>query len=284
MSQESPTDRPSATALAEAAAAAQHAPTVHDARPWRWQVLPDALELRTASDRRLAATDPEGRLLAIGCGAALHHARVALAAEGWTPVVERLPDPGDPELLARLSGLRRTDPDPDATRLVRCMPARHADHRPVSDEPVPTSAIGEITRAVAAEGGRLQILDGDQAAGLAGAVARAGAGEATDGGAAAYALLYGDEDEPDSWLRGGEALSAAWLTATRLGVAVAPVRGVVEVEGARQALRGLLGGLGFPYLVLRLGIADRTAPGAPPAPRPAGEQVVDTSAVRGEHG
>jgi hypothetical protein len=33
---------------------------------------------------------------------------------------------------------------------------------------------------------------------------------------AAYAVSYGDDDEPESSLRAGEALSAAWLTATEL--------------------------------------------------------------------
>ncbi|MCO1595816.1 nitroreductase [Micromonospora sp. RHAY321] len=321
------------TALAEAAATAGHAPSVHNTQPWRWRVLPDALELRTVADRQLAATDPEGRLLAISCGTALHHARLALAAEGWRAVVERLPDPSDRELLARLTTSGRVAPEPDAMRMVQCMQVRHTDRRPVSDEPVPTAAIGEITRAVAAEGARLQILDGEQVLELAAAAGHADTVEAEDprlraelaywtsragtgtglppevlpqqrpqttvpardfgqpGGlpvgpghdrAAVYALLYGDEDERDSWLRAGEALSAAWLTATRLGVSVVPLSSAVEVEGTRQTLRQLLAGLGFPYLVLRLGIADPEHAGPPHTPRLTTEQVVDTTAVRGE--
>ncbi|MFF4878823.1 Acg family FMN-binding oxidoreductase [Micromonospora sp. NPDC000668] len=323
------------TALAEAAATAGHAPSLHNTQPWRWRVLPDALELRTVADRQLTATDPEGRLLAISCGTALHHARLALAAEGWRAVVERMPDPGDRELLARLTTLTRVTADPDAMRMVQCMQIRHTDRRPVSDEPVPTAAIGEITRAVTTEGGRLQILDGDQVLELAAAAGHADTVEAEDpqlraeleywtsragtgtglppevlpeqppqttvpardfghpGGlpigpghdrAAVYGMLYGDEDEPDSWLRAGEALSAAWLTATRLGVSLVPLSSVVEVEGTRQSLRHLLAGLGFPYLVLRLGIADPTHAGPPHTPRLTTEQVIDTTAVRGERG
>ncbi|MCM0677406.1 nitroreductase [Micromonospora phytophila] len=333
MSHESPaSDRPLTTALARAAATAGHAPSVHNSQPWRWRVLPDALELRVVRDPQLAATDPEGRLLAYSCGAALHHARVALTAEGWTAVVERMPDPGDPDLLARLTGLARAEADPDALHMVQCMQVRHTDRRPVSDEPMPTAAVGQITAAVAAEGAQLQILDRDQVMELAAAAGHAATVEAEDpqqreelqywtsrsGGtglppevlpeqapqttvpardfgrpgtlpvgpghdkAAVYALLYGDEDERDSWLRAGEALSAAWLTATRLGVSVVPLSGVVEVPGTRQTLRGLLAGLGYPYLVLRLGIADPAHAGPPHTPRLAVAQVVDTSAVRGE--
>ncbi|MEH0828121.1 MULTISPECIES: Acg family FMN-binding oxidoreductase [unclassified Micromonospora] len=332
MSHETPAqDRPLTTALAEAAATAGYAPSVHNTQPWRWVVLPDALELRIVRDRQLTATDPEGRLLAISCGAALHHSRLALAAEGWTAVVERLPDPAQPDLLARLTGLHRSGADPDAMRTVQCMQVRHTDRRPVSDEPVPTAAIGDIARAAAAEGTRLQLLDSDQVMELAAAAShaevveakdpqlreelqywtsRAGAGtglppevlpqqqpQTTVPGrdfgrpgtlpvgpghdkAAVYALLYGDEDEPDSWLRAGEALSALWLTATRLGVSVVPLSAVVEVPGTRQTLRQLLSGLGFPYLVVRLGIADPAHAGPPHTPRLPTEQVVDTSAVR----
>ncbi|MEU8085317.1 nitroreductase [Micromonospora sp. NPDC049101] len=319
------------TALAEAAATAGHAPSVHNTQPWRWQVLPDALELRSVADRQLAASDPEGRLLAISCGTALHHARLALAAEGWRAVVERLPDPHDTELLARLTDLSHTSADPDAVRMVQCMQVRHTDRRPVSDEPVAPTAIEEITRAVGAEGCRLQVLDRDQVLELAATAghadtvegddpelrtelaywtSRAGTGtglpaevlpeqpaQTTVPGRdfgrpgslpmgpghdrmAVYAMLHGDEDERESWLRAGEALSAGWLTATRLGVSVVPLSAVVEVPGTRQTLRQLLSGIGFPYLVLRLGIADPAHSGPPHTPRLTTAQVVDTSAIR----
>ncbi|WP_433348690.1 Acg family FMN-binding oxidoreductase [Micromonospora sp. CA-111912] len=330
MSHETP-DRSLTTALAEAAAMAGHAPSVHNTQPWRWRVLPDALELHVVRERQLSAADPEGRLVALSCGAALHHARVALAAEGWDFVVERISDPSDPELLARLTGLKRAEADPDAMHTVQCMQVRHTDRRPVSDEPVPTPAVDDITKAVAAEGTRLQILNADQVMDLAAAASHAGSVEAEDPqlreelaywtsrtGAgiglppevlpeqapqttvpgrdfgrpgilpvgeghdrtAVYGLLFGDEDERDSWLRAGEALSAAWLTATRLGVSMVPLSGVVEVEGTRQALRQVLAGMGYPYLVLRMGIADPEHAGPPHTPRLPTEQVVDTTAVR----
>lgn len=333
MSHETPaTDRPLTTALTEAAATSGRAPSVHNTQPWRWKVLPDALELRMMLDPQLAATDPENRLVTLSCGAALHHARVALAAEGWTAMVERMPDPNQPELLARLTGFRHTGADPDAMRLVQCTQVRHTDRRPVSDEPVPDATLDEIANATGAEGARLQVLRSDQVMELAAAAAqaavvaaaepelreelaywtsRAGTGtglppevlpeqapQTTVPGrdfgrpgtlpvspghdrAAVYGILWNTEDEPDSWLRAGEGLSAAWLTATRLGVSVVPLSGVVEVEGTRQTVRGLLAGLGFPYLALRLGLADPAHAGPPHTPRLPTEQIVDTSAVRG---
>lgn len=97
---------------------------------------------------------------------------------------------------------------------------------------------------------------------------------------AVYGLLFGDEDEPASWLRAGEALSAAWLTATRLGVSMVPLSGVVEVEATRQILRQLLSNLGYPYLTLRIGMANPGDTPPPQTPRLPTEQFVDTSATR----
>ena len=48
-------------------------------------------------------TDPIGREMVISCGAALFGLRLAVRSLGYQPVVERLPDPSQPRLLARVS-------------------------------------------------------------------------------------------------------------------------------------------------------------------------------------
>jgi hypothetical protein len=93
--------------------------------------------------------------------------------------------------------------------------------------------------------------------------------------AAIYAILYGRDETKNGWLRGGEALSAAWLTATELGLSVMPLSATIEVSGTRQALRRLVSQLGEPYLVLRLGIANTVTPGPPDTPRLPADQVVE---------
>ena len=70
---------------------------------------------------------------------------------------------------------------------------------------------------------------------------------------AAYGILYGAEDSLRGWLGGGEALSAIWLRAIQLGLSLLPLSAVIEVPGTRQILRGMLAGVGEPYLVVRLG-------------------------------
>jgi nitroreductase len=317
----------SAGALAAAAAVAGYAPSVHNTQPWRWRIVADRLELFADRSRQLRATDSPGHLLLISCGAALHHARVALAAAGWTAETERLPDPAQPDLLAQLRLTGRTPVTAEAMRLAETMQARHTDRRPVSDEPVPADALRAIEKAVSADA-RIQVLSAGQVLELAAAASRAGAVEGADpeireeleywtgrtrpagtglpaevlpereqettvpgrdfgrpgtlpvgpghDRTAAYAVLYGDEDDPRDWLRAGEALSAGWLRATELGVSVVPLSGVIEVASTRQTLRVLLAGLGHPYLVLRLGIADPEHAGPPHTPRLPAAQIVDT--------
>jgi hypothetical protein len=91
---------------------------------------------------------------------------------------------------------------------------------------------------------------------------------ATDGGdrAATYAVLAGDADERAAWLRAGEALSAVLLAAVDEGLSVSPMSDVAEVPGTRAVLRDVLAGIGYPFLVLRVGVAEPTG-AVPPTPR-----------------
>src|SRR3954469_23213629 len=120
---------PTMTVLEQAALASLHAPSVFNTQPWTWRVAGDTLELYADPTRKLDVTDPEGRLLILSCGAALHHARTALAADGWSATVQRCPDNSRPELLARLEVGKEVPPDPEAQRMAAAIPRRHTDRR-----------------------------------------------------------------------------------------------------------------------------------------------------------
>ncbi|GAA1773354.1 Acg family FMN-binding oxidoreductase [Luedemannella helvata] len=326
-----------AAALVHAAATAGHAPSIHNTQPWRWHVRPGTLDLHAERDRQLGVTDPDGRLLTISCGTALHHALVALAAEGWAATVDRFPD-GNPDHLARIT---LTGPQPvtaEAVRHAQTIQLRHTDRRPVTDTPVEAAALDAIAKTAAEYGVNCHYLRPDQVVELASVASRAQAAEGLDDDwraelaiwagaalgagipdvgaagrpagtgvpadvvpetapqttvpgrdfgqpgtlpidaghdlAASYAILYGREDGPDDWLRAGEALSAAWLTATELGVSVVPMSAAVEIDVTRAELRRLLAGIGYPYLALRLGIPDPDHAGPPHTPRLPAEQTI----------
>jgi nitroreductase len=181
MSAEAESDaRLMAAGLAAAARTAGQAPSVHNTQPWRWRVHASTLELYADPRRQLAVTDPDERLLTLSCGAALHHAQVALAAEGWSARVERMPDPTDPRLLARLTATGRTPVTAAAMRLLQTVQIRRTDRRPVTTAEIPAAALDEIRRAAQDEGGRLQVLRPDDVLRLASAAARAQEAETLD--------------------------------------------------------------------------------------------------------
>jgi hypothetical protein len=109
-----------ANVLVEAARSAGSAPSVANSQPWHWRVRGDTLELWAEPSRQLTMADPEGRLLTLSCGAALHHARVALAAGGWQADITRMPDPQRTDLLATLTV---TDRIPVSQEAVALQPA-----------------------------------------------------------------------------------------------------------------------------------------------------------------
>jgi len=163
-------------ALVAAAESAGRAPSIHNTQPWRWTVRGDVLELRADRARQLPELDPDRHLLLISCGAALHHARIALAAEGWAYQVERTA--GDP--LARIRVTERTGADPAAMRRFQTTMVRHTDRRPVSTEPVDPTALDAIEAAVQAESAQLHVLRPNQVLELAAAVDAALRAEGTD--------------------------------------------------------------------------------------------------------
>jgi len=79
----------SAEALHRAVSAARLAPSAHNAQPWRWHLSAACLDLFVEPRRIADAGEPGERLAAIGCGAALQHARLVLAASGWRVAVTR---------------------------------------------------------------------------------------------------------------------------------------------------------------------------------------------------
>lgn len=167
------TERIESGGLVMAALTAGFAPSIHNTQPWRWRVSGSTLELWAVRDRQLAITDPLGRFLTVSCGAALHHARIALAAEGWQVGVDRQPDAVQPDLLARITVAQPVELTPAAVRLLQAARVRHTDRRPVADTPVDLAAIDHLRQVADGEGAHLHVLGRDDIIELAGAASRA---------------------------------------------------------------------------------------------------------------
>jgi nitroreductase len=166
------TDTPAVTeALAQAVAAAGFAPSIHNTQPWRWRVTGDRLDLHLESSRVLDVTDPDIHLATLSCGAALHHARVSLAAQAWRATVTRLPDPAHPEHLARLQvdGPAPAPVEAQTVRRAQTIGLRHSDRRPLTGPRIGADELTAIITAVEAEGVLLHVLTPEQVLDLAAA-------------------------------------------------------------------------------------------------------------------
>ncbi|GAA3162332.1 nitroreductase family protein [Blastococcus jejuensis] len=143
-----------ARALEQAADRAARAPSVHNTQPWRIELQPDHLVLRDDPSRQLKVLDPQGRELVQSVGAALFNIRVSLAASGWAVEVDRLPDPGDPDLLAVVRPVAGP-PDAVLAALAPAIDRRRTNRRAFLSAPVPDAVIQGLASSSEAEGALL---------------------------------------------------------------------------------------------------------------------------------
>jgi nitroreductase len=78
------------------------APSLHNSQPWQWVAGSTSVDLFVDPLRTVTSTDRSGREAIIGCGAALDHFRVAMAAVGWDSNVEQFPNPNNLDHLASI--------------------------------------------------------------------------------------------------------------------------------------------------------------------------------------
>lgn len=127
---------------------AGRAPSLHNSQPWRFCYEDGLIELHPDRSRQVRFCDPVGRELVLSCGAALFTLQVAIASRGARPLVDVLPEPDRPDLLARVDlephaapGARRprcSTRSTAGTPTVRASPAdrrRRRSERPGSAPP-----------------------------------------------------------------------------------------------------------------------------------------------------
>lgn len=143
------------------------APSLHNTQPWAWRVSGaggGTIELSADRGRQLRHADPDGRNLLISCGSALHHAQVAARGLGWTPHVTRHPDPGRPDLLARID-LESTPVTPAAGADLQALWDRCTDRRRFTSWPIDPARLLELRDVARSWGGDAEAIT-DVVAGL----------------------------------------------------------------------------------------------------------------------
>lgn len=135
--------------IKDAVRSACRAPSLHNAQPWQWVAGRGRLQLFLDSSRPMVS-DRSGREALIGCGAALDHLRVAMAAAGWQAHIARFPNPNDPNHLASIDFTPMHYVAQGHRRRADAIWARRSDRlpfiepmKPAALEPLLHNAIGE---------------------------------------------------------------------------------------------------------------------------------------------
>ena len=258
---------------------ALRAPSVRNSQPWLFRITPVGLELRVDLSRRTLPSEPCRRNAILSCGTVLHHIEIAALGLGWRPAIRRRMRgvrafENDPRLLAQISFTPAypTRHDVAAAAILR---ERRTDRRHFTAWPVPPRLLGRLCSVAESRGAVALPLSGvSERVAVSFLAHRAWVHHSTADGvplrrrngiSGMYELddfdvrdptiiLGGPDDEPEGWLRSGEALSALWLQAHATGLSVVPLSQIIEVEQTRRELMDhVLGARWTPHLLVRLG-------------------------------
>jgi nitroreductase len=158
--------------LKNAVSLACRAPSLHNSQPWQWVAGHGAVRL-FLNPTRVLDYDHSHREALIGCGAALHHFRVAMAAAGWHAHVDRFPSPDDPNNLASITFVPVDHVTDDQRRCADAILLRRSDRLPFSAptswesfEPVLRNVVGtdDVRLDVLADELRPQLAEASQIA------------------------------------------------------------------------------------------------------------------------
>lgn len=140
---------------------ATKAPSSHNTQPWIFRTAEGAVLLYADRTRALPVNDPEDRELTISCGAALFNLRIAAGAAGWSADVSVLPDPREPDLLARVdlgSGQGASEHD----RVLAAVIDRRYTHRKrFQEREIPGELVSRLRAAAESEGAKFSVVDDD---------------------------------------------------------------------------------------------------------------------------
>lgn len=136
------------------------APSVHNTQPWRFVGRGSTIEVYAEAARRLAYLDPEGRQLAISCGAAIEYAHLGVRGLGRSCIVRLLPfGVAGSGPVATLTIGQAQPVSAEEQRLIDALPLRRTDRRPYDPRPVPADVLRRAADLVDARNCWLRVLD-----------------------------------------------------------------------------------------------------------------------------
>lgn len=148
----------SAEQVARLAAIMGRAPSVHNTQPWKLRATGPALELLADPSRQLRRTDPAGREMLVSCGAALFGLWLGLRSLGCLPHLDLLPDPDQPNLVARLLVTGQAAMTRHESELLAAVYHRHTHRGTFVPGEVPPRLVDGLRTDALAENAELVVL------------------------------------------------------------------------------------------------------------------------------
>lgn len=249
------------------------APSIRNSQPWAWRIAPTSsgshLEL-CADPSRLRGATP-WRDVFISCGAALDHAATAARALGLVPTVVHHDPVHNSGLLAHVD-LRPGAVPRNAATVLGSLRDRCTDRRRFTSWPLPAQRLDALAALSTSYGVWAQpVVDVLARVRLDLLLSRSAdphSGDRELEGPDGVIVLGTTTDDPRSWVRVGEALSALWLSATARGLSVVPLSRIIEVSETRSALQHeVLDAPFLPQIMLRVGWQQLSRRSLPHTPR-----------------
>lgn len=138
------------------------APSSHNSQPWLFRMSGEALELYADRTRALPVVDPDDREMTISCGTILKFLRVVLRHFGEGAAVTLLPNPHDPDLMARVELTGRVMPAALDHELFTAIPTRRTNRLPFAPEPIAELVLGHARARAEQEQVWLQTLTSEE--------------------------------------------------------------------------------------------------------------------------
>jgi hypothetical protein len=134
------------------------APSKHNTQPWYFEVAGDAVDVHADGARALTVSDPYGREMLMGCGAALANLRLGIRSLGYDAEVHTFPHGASFSHLARV---RLGDPSvvtDDEQRLISAVPRRHTQRLPLDGRDLSSALLADLIQIASTENATLHFL------------------------------------------------------------------------------------------------------------------------------